>query len=63
MTIEAKYDGRYAIQEVAVMRDQDERTTKFEQALFEDFEGGDVEIVGGLIQQKNVCLLYTSRCV
>ncbi len=36
------------------MRDQDERTAEFEQALFEDFQGGDVEVVGGLIQQKNV---------
>ena len=36
------------------MRNQDERTTEFEQALFEDFEGGDVEVVGGFIEQKNV---------
>ena len=36
------------------MRDQHERTTKFEQALFENFQRWDVEIIRGLIQQKNV---------
>src|SRR5207302_5844161 len=54
LPIEAKYDAGHAIQEVAVMRDQHERTAEFEQAFFEDFQGGDVEVVGGLIQQKNV---------
>ena len=39
------------------MRDQDERTTEFEQALFEDFESGNVEVVSGFIQQKNVSCL------
>src|SRR5580658_7854120 len=36
------------------MRDQDQRAAEFEQALFEDFQGRDVEVVGRLIQQKNV---------
>jgi hypothetical protein len=36
------------------VRDQDQSAAKFEQAFFEDFEGGDVEVVGGLVEQKNV---------
>src|SRR5437764_42073 len=36
---------------------QHQRTAKFEQALFENFERRDVEIVGGLIQQENVGML------
>src|SRR5579863_5348580 len=54
LTIEPEYYSGHAIQQVAVMRDQNERTTEFEQALFEDFQGGNVKVVGGLIQQKNV---------
>ena len=36
------------------MRHQHQRAGKLEQAFFEDLESGDVEIVGGLVEQENV---------
>ena len=42
------------IKHVTIVRDQDQRSTKFKQAFLEDIEGGNIQIVGGLIQQKNV---------
>ena len=36
------------------MRDQHQRPAKFEQALFQNFQRGDVEIVGRLVQQQHV---------
>src|SRR5215472_12051604 len=54
LTIQAQHHGRHAIKQIAVMRDEDERAAKFEQALFENFQSGNVEVVGWLIQQENV---------
>ena len=39
------------------MRDQDQRAGKLEQSLLEHLEGGDVEIVGRLVEQQQVGLL------
>ena len=36
------------------MTDQHHRAGKFEQALLQDFERGDIQIVGGLIEQQHV---------
>jgi hypothetical protein len=52
--IEAEDDGGDAVEHVAVVGDEDERAGVFEQALFEDLEGGDVEVVGGLVEQEDV---------
>jgi hypothetical protein len=45
---------RHAVEQIAVVRDQDQRAGKFEQILFQDFERGNVEIVGGLVEQQHV---------
>src|SRR5260370_19544418 len=36
------------------MRDQHERAGEINQAFFQDFERRNVEVVGGLVEQKNV---------
>src|SRR5215470_10147877 len=36
------------------MRHENERTAKFEQAFFQDFESRNVEIVGWLVEQQNI---------
>ncbi len=36
------------------MSDQDQRAGKLEQILFEDFERGNVEVVGGLVEQQHI---------
>ena len=36
------------------MGDEDERALEFEEGFFEDFQGGDVEVVGGLVEQEDV---------
>ena len=54
LPIEAEHDGRNAIEHVAVVRDQHQRAAIFEQAFFEYLEGRNVEIVGGLIEQKHI---------
>ena len=36
------------------MGDEDERALEFEEGFFEDLEGGNVEIVGGLVEQEDV---------
>ena len=36
------------------MGDEDESARKFEERLLEDFERGDVEVVGGLVEDKDV---------
>ena len=36
------------------MGDENEGTTELRQALFEPFNGGQVEVVGRFVEQKNV---------
>ncbi len=36
------------------MCDEDERAGKLEKVLFEDFKRGDVEVVGGLVEEEDV---------
>ncbi len=45
---------RNAIQHVAIVRDQYQRAAIFEQAFLEYLEGRNVEIIGGLVEQKYV---------
>jgi hypothetical protein len=40
LAIQTQHDGGQAIKQVAVMRDQHERTAEFEQAFFQDFQSG-----------------------
>ena len=46
--------ARRAESHVAIVRYQHDRATKLEQALFQNFEGRDVEVICGFIQQENV---------
>ena len=43
-----------AFQEVAVVRDDDERATELQQGLSEHVFGADIEMVGGLVQNEQV---------
>ena len=52
--VEAENGGGDAVEQIAVVRDEHERAGEVEQVLFEDFERGDVEVVGGLVEQQNV---------
>ena len=36
------------------MGDEDERALEFEESFFEDLEGGNVEVVGGLVEEQDV---------
>ena len=53
-TIEAKNDGGDAIQHEAIVRDQHQGSAIFQQALFQDFQSRDIQIVGGFVQQQDV---------
>jgi hypothetical protein len=53
-TIEAKNCRGDAVEQIAVVRDQDQRARKFEKIFFEDFERRDVEVVGWLVEEENV---------
>ena len=46
--------GRHAIEQETVVGDQDEGARELEQGLFEHVEGGDVEVVGGLVEHQDV---------
>ncbi len=52
--VESEDDGGDAVEQITVVGDQDERALEFEQGFFEDLEGGNVEVVGGLVEQENV---------
>ena len=54
LAIEAQNGGCNAVEQVAVVGDQHERAGEIGEAVFEHFEGGDVEIVGGLVEQQQV---------
>ena len=52
--IEAEDDGGDAVEQITVVGDQDERALEFEESFFEDLQGGNVEVVGGLVEQEDV---------
>src|ERR1035437_1332354 len=54
LTIQAQHSGGDAVEQVAVVGDQHQRAGEIGEAVFEHFEGGDVEIVGGLVEQQQV---------
>ena len=62
IAIQTEHDGRHAIQQIAIVSHQHQRAAKFEQALFEDLERGDVEIVCGLVQQQEIGGLQHQLC-
>jgi hypothetical protein len=54
VAVEAEDDVGDAVEHVAVVGDEDERSLELEQGFFEDLEGGDVEVVGGLVEHEQV---------
>ncbi len=52
--VQAEHHGRDAIEQVAVVGDQHQGAGEIGEAVFEDFEGGNVEVVGGLVEQQDV---------
>ena len=44
----------HAIEQITVVGDEDERAGEFEEIVFQDFERGDVEVVGGLVEEQDV---------
>ena len=54
VALEGQDVGRDAIEEPAVVTDDDRATGKIEQSVLEGPQGVDVEVVGGLVQQQDV---------
>jgi hypothetical protein len=54
VAVEAEDDVGDAVEHVAVVGDEDEGSLEFEEGFFEDLEGGDVEVVGGLVEHEEV---------
>ncbi len=52
--VETEDRGGDAVEQVAVVGDEDERAGEVEEIFFEDFKGGDVEVVGGLVEEEDV---------
>ena len=52
--VKANHHVRDTIEHVAVVGDEHQRAAIFQQAFFQDLEGWDVEIVGGLVEQEHV---------
>src|SRR5271168_201689 len=55
--IQSEHDGGNAIEHIAIVRDQHQSSTIFEQAFFQYFKRGDVQIVRGFVEQQHVRLL------
>ena len=55
LPVESQHNRRNAIEHVPIMRNQHQRSAIFEQAFFEYVEGWNIEIVGGLIEEKHIC--------
>jgi KaiC/GvpD/RAD55 family RecA-like ATPase len=49
--------GRHPIEQVTIVCDKHQRADKLQEALFQHFERGDVQIVGRLIKQQDVARL------
>ena len=52
--VEGEEGGRDAVEEEAVVGDEDEGAGEFGEALFEDLEGGDVEVVGRFVEDEQI---------
>ncbi len=52
----------HAVEEVAVVRDDDERARPVEQVLLKPFQRGEVEVVRRLVEQKQIGLLAAAVC-
>ena len=53
-TIQAQHDGRNTIEHVAIVSDEHQRAAIFEQTFFQDFQRGNVEVVGGLVEKEHI---------
>jgi len=62
VSVEAEHCGRDAVQQVAIVRYQYQRARKVEQILFKDFERGNIQIVGRLVEQQNIRRLQHQFC-
>ncbi len=52
--LEPEHAGREAREEGAVMADEEQRALEAQQHLLEPFDGRQVEVVGGLVQQQQI---------
>ena len=52
--IQPQHRGCHAVQQVAVVGYQNQRAGKIEQVFFQNLQRGNVQIVGGLVQQQHV---------
>ena len=53
-TVKSQHNSGDAIEHVAIVRDKDQRAAILEQAFFQDFQRGNVEIVGGLVEKQHI---------
>jgi len=53
---------RYPVEEVAVVRDENEPAREGEEPLFEPVEGGEIEVVRRLVEEEEVRLLREDGC-
>jgi hypothetical protein len=44
----------HAVEEGTVVGDEKQRDTAFDQQVFQPFDGGDIEVVGRLVQQQHL---------
>ncbi len=54
VAVKAEDDVGDAVEHIAVVGNEDEGSLEFEEGFFEDFEGGDVEVVGGLVEHEEI---------
>ena len=52
--VQGEQVGRDAFEQIAVVGDEDEGTGEREQAVFQHFQGRDVQVVGRLVENEHV---------
>jgi hypothetical protein len=52
--LEPEHAGREACEEGAIMADEEQRALEAQQHLLEPFDGRQVEVIGGLVQQQQI---------
>ena len=53
-TIEAHYRICHSVEQIAIVRDEHQRAGKLKQRFLKNFECGNVEVVGGLVEDEHV---------
>src|SRR5215471_11276184 len=54
-SIQSEDDSRDSIHQEAIVCDQYHGSSKFQEAFFEHLQSRNVQIVRGLVEQKNIC--------